>query len=600
MVLLPSRVAAQTFGPNSPSSGTNNASVGTLAWTTPSNVLSSNNSYANISSKGVTNYLTASNFGFSIPVTTSINGIQLDVEKSTLSPTVVTILNNWSAGLTKAVSAGTNRMLLFFVSTENGNGARLATAVSYGGQSLTSIAGGTTGATGGFAANMQFWILLESGIASATSTAFSVTFATTTLVENVEYYASAVYAGVDQVLPYSSTNVYTTTGTSSTITVSPTLATTGGGMVVSGMHCGNNTTPGKTPGGTDTYLVSNTFTETIDTYTGCSCSASLTGMSVEIAHQTIASASTVAPSYTFAGTPNRQLVIYVNLECKRDLDNSVRLVKAGSIVGSDLAYTVAPWNTVDTYTSYGSSSNLWGTTWTVADVNLSSFGAVFSASVANGTAQVDHMRITITGTSTLPVELLNFFARAGDSENHLYWQTASEYQSKEFIIQRSDGVSDFIDIGVVKGQGNKSVITNYEFLDTNPVRGNSYYRLKQVDLDDSFKYSWIQVVNKNLLADEPMVFPNPNCDGNLSVQAPDYAGSDVQIYSADMKLVRQFRLQPGLSDLAINELTDGVYYMVFYSEGKQKIKKIESSAANKRVTLIFLLPPQRFFVIRML
>lgn len=565
----------QTFGPNSPTSAVNSTSVGTLAWTTPSNVLSSNNAYATISSKGVTNYIAANNFGFSIPVTTSINGIQLDVEKSTLSPTVVTLLDSWTAGLSRSVSSGSNRMLLFFVSTENGNGPRDATAVSYGGQSLTPIASGTTGTSGGFVANMEFWILLESSIASATSTAFSVTFATTTLVENVQYYASAVYAGVDQVLPYSSTNVYTTTGTSSTITVSPTLATTGGGMVVSGMHCGNNTTPNKTPGGTNTYSVSSSFTETIDTYTGCSCSASLTGMSVEISHQTIASASTVAPSYTFGGTPNRQVVIYVNLECKRDLDNSVRLIKTGTVTGSNLAYTVAPWNTVDTYTSYGSASNLWGTTWTVADVNQTTFGAAFSASVANGTARVDHMRITITGTSTLPVELLNFFARCNDEVNDLHWQTASEHQSKEFIIQRSDGLSDFVDIGVVNGQGNKLVISEYEFTDPRPVSGNNYYRLKQVDLDGSFSYSWIEVVNKNLMPGEPQVFPSPFCDEKLNVQYAGNVGDDVQIYSNDLKLVRQFRLQSGMAELALTELTDGVYYMIFYSEGRQKIKKIE-------------------------
>ena len=96
---------AQTFGPNSPTSGTNTTSIGSFTWTSPGNVVSSNNAQASVTSKGVTNYLSGTNFGFTIPVTTSINGIQLDIEKSTLSPTVVTILNNWTSGLTNGFAS---------------------------------------------------------------------------------------------------------------------------------------------------------------------------------------------------------------------------------------------------------------------------------------------------------------------------------------------------------------------------------------------------------------------------------------------------------------------------------------------------------------
>ena len=144
----------------------------------------------------VTNYIAANNFGFSIPVTTSINGIQLDVEKAHFLPYRCDASWQLDCWFKPVCIKWLEQNAALFVSTENGNGPRDATAVSYGGQSLTPIASGTTGTSGGFVANMEFWILLESSIASATSTAFSVTFATTTLVENVQYYASAVYAGL--------------------------------------------------------------------------------------------------------------------------------------------------------------------------------------------------------------------------------------------------------------------------------------------------------------------------------------------------------------------------------------------------------------------
>lgn len=564
---------AQTFGPNSPSSGTNSTSIGTLSWTAPGNVLTSNNSYASVVAKGITNYLSATNFGFTLPVTTSITGIRLEVEKSTLTPTVVTTLNAWSAGLTKTVSAGSNRMLLFVASMENGSGARDITALTYGGQAMTQIVEGVVGTTGGFQAKMEFWVLLNSGIAAATNTLFVPTFAGGTLTENIEYYASAVFAGVDQTLPYTSTQIYTLSGAAATLVASPTLAVTGGGMAVAAIHNGNNTTPAKAVGGTNTYLVGGGFTEILDTYTANPGFTS-SGMCTEISQQSISVAGSVTPSYTFAGTSNRQIVIYANLTCLREIDNSVRLIKGGTITGNNAAFTVTPWNTTDTYISYGSSSDLWGTTWTVADINATNFGAVLSASVNNGTAQVDHMRITVTGFSTLPVELTDFYGNEKNGKVFLEWQTASEHKNKQFVIERSSGLNDFVEIGKLKGHTNSKVLNSYEFTDKAPLPGINYYRLKQEDYDGAYEYSeTIAVVESG--TEMFSVYPNPTYDGHFKIASEQIIQPGVYIYSDSMKLIKMIDSENSKElDLSVNELTDGIYYLVFNTGGQQKIKKL--------------------------
>lgn len=77
-------------------------------------------------------------------------------------------------------------------------------------------------------------------------------------------------------------------------------------------------------------------------------------------------------------------------------DSSVRLVKAGTIVGDNKALGDT-WPTTDTYQSYGGSTDLWGTTWTPADLNASTFGVVIApTAVLTGTAQIDHVRVTVT------------------------------------------------------------------------------------------------------------------------------------------------------------------------------------------------------------
>lgn len=81
-------------------------------------------------------------------------------------------------------------------------------------------------------------------------------------------------------------------------------------------------------------------------------------------------------------------------------DNRVRIVKGGAIGSTDKA-DATNWPTAETTVTYGTSSDLWGTTWTAADINASNFGAAVSAIWVSGTnaAGVDFIRITVHYTA---------------------------------------------------------------------------------------------------------------------------------------------------------------------------------------------------------
>lgn len=96
-------------------------------------------------------------------------------------------------------------------------------------------------------------------------------------------------------------------------------------------------------------------------------------------------------------------------------DLEVKIVKGGSIQSTNRADLASNWPLSDAYATYGSSTDLWGTTWTDSDINSSSFGVVIRADIVNfgkGTvlAEVDHVRITVYyttggggGSSTNPI-----------------------------------------------------------------------------------------------------------------------------------------------------------------------------------------------------
>src|SRR5574343_1720751 len=82
-------------------------------------------------------------------------------------------------------------------------------------------------------------------------------------------------------------------------------------------------------------------------------------------------------------------------------DSEVKIIKADGTIGTtNRADTTTKWGTSDAYATHGSNSDLWGETWTSADINDADFGVAISAKIvvpnkANNTIYIDHIRITV-------------------------------------------------------------------------------------------------------------------------------------------------------------------------------------------------------------
>ena len=110
----------------------------------------------------------------------------------------------------------------------------------------------------------------------------------------------------------------------------------------------------------------------------------------------------------------------------------------------------------------------------------------------------------------LPVNLISFTAKEIGKQVQLDWKTASETNNQHFTVQRSADAVSFANIAVVDGAGNTKSLKTYQFVDTAPLDGISYYRLKQSDQDGTFTNSKIVTVRLNGEADRELtVYPNP-------------------------------------------------------------------------------------------
>lgn len=301
-------------GPIDPSIGTSNSSIGTLAWFSPENIYSSDNVYATSTRFDfgtTTEYLTATGFNFSIPSSATIDGIVVEFERfrssggGTLVDNAVRIIKGGFIGtVDKSSSTAWTTNEAYY---------------SYGGSS--DLWGETWAPSDINASNFgaALSVTCTSGCASR--------------IVSVDHVRITVY--------------YTEGSVSNYVT-----ATNFGFSVPSG--------------------------------------ATINGIKAEIERK------------QNGGTL---------------VDNAVRIIKGGAIGTSEHASTTA-WSGTEAYYSYGGASDLWGDTWTYSDINSSNFGVALSvkctSDCGSASGDVDHIKITVYYTIAGSVGTFNSIIVAPD------------------------------------------------------------------------------------------------------------------------------------------------------------------------------------------
>ncbi|MBX0291553.1 T9SS type A sorting domain-containing protein [Hymenobacter sp. HSC-4F20] len=115
--------------------------------------------------------------------------------------------------------------------------------------------------------------------------------------------------------------------------------------------------------------------------------------------------------------------------------------------------------------------------------------------------------VTSQSRGVLPVQLTAFTATRSATGVECNWQTATELHNDRFVVERSATGQHFSPIGTVAGHGTTTTSQRYRFLDTAPLAGVSYYRLRQVDTDGTSSESAVAVVTTAVASGQ--VLPNP-------------------------------------------------------------------------------------------
>jgi len=179
----------------------------------------------------------------------------------------------------------------------------------------------------------------------------------------------------------------------------------------------------------------------------------------------------------------------------------------------------------------------------------------------------------ITMTNSLPISLLKFTGRKATDGHALSWTTASEANSKAFVVERSGNGVNFTGIGTVAAAGNSNSARNYGYLDATPLVGQNQYRLKMLDKDGSFEYSNIVLLSGASAQIVSNLYPNPTLSGKqalLNISGAQKGRVDVTIATATGQVIAAFS----------KTSLDGNYQIQLSSNGVAPGQYIISSKLN--------------------
>ena len=180
------------------------------------------------------------------------------------------------------------------------------------------------------------------------------------------------------------------------------------------------------------------------------------------------------------------------------------------------------------------------------------------------------------GAGPQPVKLSRFSAVRTKQLVALDWITEFEIEAKEFIVERADG-NEFRSVGTIPLNGNSNTKKSYSFNDKNENTGNTYYRLKNVDLDGKFFYSEIRTVKGMGAVNDVTVFPNPARSNSKISLLGVTANSSILLLDFSGKILKNINSNT-VNLIDLSGIKNGFYLI-------RIIDKTTNEVVNKKLTV---------------
>lgn len=186
--------------------------------------------------------------------------------------------------------------------------------------------------------------------------------------------------------------------------------------------------------------------------------------------------------------------------------------------------------------------------------------------------------VTLEDLGVLPITLTSFVGQASNYGIKLNWTTASETNNQYFEILKAGENKNFVSIGRVDGSGNSTTTKSYSFDDFNPVTGNNYYQLRQIDFDGKTESFTPIAVSFGLTSNKISLLSSSDMAVTVSISSATDKAAVITYLSLDGRIVFQQKtyLTAGLNSvtLPVNKSTGNIGIISVSAHKEQQSIKV--------------------------
>jgi hypothetical protein len=213
----------------------------------------------------------------------------------------------------------------------------------------------------------------------------------------------------------------------------------------------------------------------------------------------------------------------------------------------------------------------WSTGETTQDVFGLAANTTYTVGVFDANLCFESLDIFIDSSCILlSNNILEFYGEAEGTENRLFWHTENQYNTNYFLLEKSRDGLNWTTVGMLEAAGNSNMQMNYNYVDDQPYT-STYYRLMQQQLDGTFTYSNVILLENPTIRDLATVlfFPNP-ADEQLTISIPaayiQGPKLSIEVLNALGQIVKFYPLNPAegediLFELKTTTFPAGVYFV---------------------------------------
>ena len=117
----------------------------------------------------------------------------------------------------------------------------------------------------------------------------------------------------------------------------------------------------------------------------------------------------------------------------------------------------------------------------------------------------------------MPITLNSIKAYQLNTDISVDWSASDEKNIKYYEVEKSVDGQQFSLAATVDPKDNNSHSVNYQWLDSKPVIGTNYYRIKTIGVNGEIQYSTIVKVMIGKGRPEIKVYPNPVVGGKINL-----------------------------------------------------------------------------------